>query len=137
MRNYLLLSFVASLFILGACSSTTSHIGSSSAADKDAMNNVDLTNRLKGYPGIRVYGNGPAAKIFSRGVNSISNNTPLFILNGNQVADYPDLYSMVNTREIKRIEVLVKPEEIGIYGFRGSNGVIKVTTVEDSKSEEE
>jgi len=42
---------------------------------------------------------------------------------------------MVDTREIKRIEVLVKPEDIGIYGFRGANGVIKVTTVAEKKSD--
>lgn len=120
-----LLTFIGFLLIC-SCSSS-SHIGSAEK-DNDAQQNVDLTNRLKGYPGIRVYGNGPAAKIFARGVGSISNNVPLFILDGNQVADYPNLYSMVNTRSIKRIEVLVRPEEIGIYGVRGANGVIKVTT---------
>jgi len=92
---------------------------------------VDLTTRLKGYAGIRVLGNGPAAKIFARGVNSITgSNQPLFILDGNQVPDYPELYRMVNTSSIKRIEVLVRPEDIGIYGVRGANGVIKVTTQE-------
>jgi len=135
MRYLSILSVLLTLLLLGSCGSSSSYIGSASDGSEDSINNVDLTNRLKGYAGIRVYGNGPSAKIFARGVNSISNNTPLFILNGNQVGDYPDLYSMVNTREIKRIEVLVKPDEIGIYGFRGANGVIKVTTVEDREKE--
>ena len=119
--GFSLFIFVTTILLSVACNSSRSHIGPSSSSD-DAIQNVDLTNRLKSYPGIRVYGNGASAQIVSRGVNSFVDNEPLFILNGNQVASYPDLYSMVNTRDIKRIEVLVKPEEIGIYGFRGSNG---------------
>lgn len=134
MKTYRLLSIAClfGLFVMSSCSSNKTAIGSSEPTN-DAQQNVDLTDRLKGYPGIRVYGNRSAAKIYARGVGSISNNVPLFILNGNQVPDYPTLYSMVTTRSIKRVEVLVKPEDTGIYGHRGANGVIKVTTVEEKE----
>lgn len=128
MKN--LLPLLVLLLILSSCS-TSQGPGLSPSDDESYNIAVDLTTRLKGYAGIRVLGNGPAAKIFARGVNSITgSNQPLFILDGNQVPDYPELYRMVNTSSIKRIEVLVRPEDIGIYGVRGANGVIKVTTQE-------
>ena len=128
MKDYRFFLYIIFAFVFAStgCSTSQSHIGSSKSSD-DALKNLDLTNRLKTYAGIRVYGSGASARIVSRGVNSFSDNEPLYILDGNQVSSYADLYSMVNTREIKRVEVLVKPEEIGIYGFRGSNGVVKVT----------
>ncbi len=119
------------LIALSGCNTSQSHIGTSESSD-DALRNQDLTTRLKSYPGIRVNGSGASAEILSRGVNSFVDNEPLYILNNNQVPSYPDLYSMVNTRDIKRIEVLVRPEDTGIYGHRGSNGVIKVTTAAKS-----
>ena len=99
---------------------------------KDVANDniaIDLTTRLKGKAGLRVLGSGSSASFFVRGINSIStNNEPLFVLDNMQIASYPDLYSMVTSADIKRVEVLKSPDELGIYGVRGANGVIKITT---------
>ena len=91
---------------------------------------IDLTTYLKRFAGIYVSGNGYNATISVRGVNSLSpsRSEPLVIIDGNQVASYSEAYSMVNSAMIKRIQVLKNPDEIGIYGVRGANGVIKITT---------
>lgn len=89
----------------------------------------DLTTRLKGMAGVRVLGGRGSAQVFIGGPSSINSGlAPLFILDGRPVGSYADLYSMVNTADIKRIEVLKNAIDIGIYGARGANGVIKVTT---------
>lgn len=89
---------------------------------------VDLTTRLKSYAGVSVSGVQGRAKITIRGVSSIMDQSPLFMLDGRQVATYSDLYSMVNTSAIKRIEVLKNPVDLAMYGSRGANGVIHVIT---------
>ena len=50
------------------------------------------------------------------------------ILDERPVPSYADLYSLVNTASILRVEVLKHPVDLAFYGFRGANGVIKVTT---------
>ena len=89
---------------------------------------VDLTTQLKKFSGIRITGDGPSATIHIRGINSIVSSEPLMILDGLEVSSYADLYGMVSRASIRRIEVLKTPDEIGIYGVRGANGVIRVTT---------
>ena len=39
----------------------------------------------------------------------------------------------INPHDIESIRVLKNPEDIGIYGIRGSNGVILITTKRPSK----
>ncbi|NQU51907.1 MAG: TonB-dependent receptor [Bacteroidetes bacterium] len=69
---------------------------------------------------------GRAASIKVRGTSSISfANSPLYVIDG-----YPidgDL-SRVNTNDIESIEVLKDAASTAIYGSRGSNGVILITT---------
>ena len=89
---------------------------------------TDLTTQLKKFSGIRITGDGPSATIHIRGINSIVSSEPLMILDGLEVSSYADLYGMVSRASIRRIEVLKTPDEIGIYGVRGANGVIRVTT---------
>jgi Outer membrane cobalamin receptor protein len=122
------------MLFLMACSSQKDYIEKGNEPEAFEPNiAVDLTTRLKGYAGLRVYGDGSRATITMRGVSSISGgNEPLFILNGNQMPNYAELHGIVSSQSIKRIEVLKNPNEIGIYGTRGSNGVIKVTTVDNS-----
>ncbi len=96
---------------------------------EDPLMSVDLTTYLKRFPGISVRGQGMTATITIRGVSSLNiSNEPLMILDGMQFPSYEDLYSVINTASIKRIEVLKNPDEIGIYGVRGANGVIRITT---------
>ncbi|KAA1247523.1 TonB-dependent receptor [Aquimarina sp. RZ0] len=68
---------------------------------------------------------GAGVKIRVRGVNSITgNNTPLVVIDGIFGGDL----RTINPNDIASIEVLKDASSLAIYGSRGSNGVILVTT---------
>ena len=70
---------------------------------------------------------GGAASIRIRGTRSISaGNDPLIVVDG--VVDAVESFSDINPDDIKSITVLKDASSTAIYGARGSNGVIIVTT---------
>lgn len=105
-----------------------------SAAPTDDINNpeatVSLVDHLRKFPGVFVDGNGENARVFIRGVNSISLNTePLFVIDGQQIIGGLAVASRAVTVEsIKRIRVLKTAAETSRYGLQGANGVIEITT---------
>lgn len=69
---------------------------------------------------------GASASMLIRGQNSITaSNTPLIIIDG---IPFSGGLSEVNPNDIKSIEVLKDASSAAIYGARGSNGVILITT---------
>ena len=70
-------------------------------------------------------GGNPMIRV--RGTNSInSNNDPLFVVDG--VVGVANALSILNPNEIKSMDVLKDASATAIYGARGSNGVIIITT---------
>lgn len=68
---------------------------------------------------------GGGVSIIIRGHNSVnSNSEPLYIVDGIPLADI----STIPVEDIESIEVLKDASSTAIYGARGSNGVILVTT---------
>ena len=91
--------------------------------------NVSLLNRIRSNPGIYIEGVGVNAKVFTKGVSSINNQKEvLFILNGVQVGTFSQIVNILNPESIKSITVLKNANDIAIYGFRGSGGVILIKT---------
>ena len=81
---------------------------------------VDITTN-DGTPGDDV-------GIVIRGGNSITgSNAPLFVVDGVPMPDFN--VSSLNTRDIKSFDVLKDASATAIYGSRGANGVIVITTV--------
>ncbi len=77
-----------------------------------------IRNRL---PGVRMTTDN---KIIIRGVNSImSSQDPLFVVDGSVVSSIDFILPV----DVKRVSVL-KDSAASIYGSRGSNGVILITT---------
>src|SRR5690606_27128196 len=66
---------------------------------------------------------GAASKILIRGVSSFGNTQPLVLVGGVQT----DLNN-ISADDIESIQVLKDAGAAAIYGVRGSNGVIVVTT---------
>jgi TonB-dependent starch-binding outer membrane protein SusC len=68
---------------------------------------------------------GGGATISIRGLGTINNNTPLFVIDG-----VPTKSSMseINPDEIETLTVLKDASSAAIYGARGANGVILITT---------
>jgi len=71
---------------------------------------------------------GAQTSIRIRGGNSISgDNEPLYVIDGFVVGTNFDLNS-INVNDIESIDVLKDASSISIYGTRGANGVILITT---------
>ena len=66
----------------------------------------------------------PDKRIIIRGVGSInSSNDPLILVDGSEITDL----STINPNDVKSVNVL-KDASSSIYGVRGANGVILITT---------
>lgn len=70
---------------------------------------------------------GSSSRIQIRGINSISGGSaPLIVIDGVPMPSF-DLNS-INSADIKSIEILKDAASAAIYGSRGANGVVLVTT---------
>lgn len=68
---------------------------------------------------------GATMKIRIRGANSISgNNNPLYVVDGMVVSDI----GSINVNDVESMEVLKDASATAIYGSRGANGVVLITT---------
>lgn len=107
-------------------------IGAVSVVDVDQMNNMAVANSMKGLqgqvPGVYITTDGHQrgiANIRIRGIGTLNNNDPLFIIDG--VPTKTNLH-MLNTEDIESMQVLKDASAASIYGSRASNGVIVITT---------
>src|SRR5690606_537581 len=70
---------------------------------------------------------GESSRLQIRGINSISaGSTPLIVVDGVPLPDF-DL-NTINSADIESIDVLKDAASAAIYGSRGANGVVLVTT---------
>ncbi len=71
---------------------------------------------------------GGTMNIVIRGNNSITQeNSPLYVIDGFPVED-PTVSASINPNDIESIDVLKDASATAIYGARGANGVIMITT---------
>lgn len=68
---------------------------------------------------------GAGAVIRIRGVGTLNNSSPLYVVDGMLLDDI----SFLNTNDISSIEVLKDASATAIYGSRGANGVVIITTL--------
>ncbi len=75
---------------------------------------------------------GGGISIRVRGASSISsNNEPLYVIDGFQT----DIGNQINPEDIQSIEILKDAAATAIYGSRGANGVVLITTKKGSKDQ--
>ncbi len=106
--------------------------GSVAKLDGKELSNVTVgnaTSALQGrMAGVQVenFGGQPggAANVFVRGVSSLTNSYPLYVIDGT----FTDNMSGINPKDIESIEVLKDASAAAIYGSRAANGVVLVTT---------
>jgi TonB-linked SusC/RagA family outer membrane protein len=95
--------------------------------------NLNVTQAIMGaVPGVMIQTNSagadPDQSIMIRGRSSISaSSDPLIIVDG---IPYGGSLSDINPRDIGSVEILKDASAAAIYGSRGSNGVILITTKE-------
>ena len=107
--------------------------GSVASVSSQELLSKPVTNALEGLqgrvPGVSVSLNsgapGGLASVVIRGMGSINSSTdPLYVVDGVAMTNIQYL----NPGDIKSMEVLKDASATAIYGARGSNGVIMVTT---------
>ncbi|WNH11305.1 SusC/RagA family TonB-linked outer membrane protein [Thalassobellus suaedae] len=105
--------------------------GSVSVVDVDEAKKIvtnDVAKMLQGQvPGVTVQSSGEPGgfvNIKIRGISSFTNNNPLFVVDGMIVDDPYDFA----TGDIESMQVLKDASASAIYGVRGANGVIIITT---------
>lgn len=70
---------------------------------------------------------GAAPAIVIRGANSVTqNNSPLYVIDGFPIEDFNN--NSINSSDIESIDVLKDASSTAIYGARGANGVVIITT---------
>lgn len=106
----------------------TGSISSIKGADLEKMPNTNPITSLQGkVPGLTIAASGRAGSapvVRIRGINSTNSASPVFVVDG----VLHDDIDFLNPADIESIDVLRDPSSIAIYGLRGANGVIAVTT---------
>lgn len=119
-------------------------------ADLSASRETNITNYLAGkVAGVQVSksgtGAGGSTNVVIRGKNSLgSGNQPLYVVDGFPILarsnenrssgissadiDYGDSPGDINPQDVESMNVLKGPAATALYGARGSNGVILITT---------
>ncbi len=109
----------------------TGSVASISAEEITQVPSGNLTQALQGrLPGVEFTQSssqpGASMQIRIRGTRSISGgNDPLVVLDG---IPFPGAMSDINPNDIQSIDILKDASATAIYGSRGANGVILVTT---------
>jgi TonB-linked SusC/RagA family outer membrane protein len=107
----------------------TGAVASVKGADIKSQGVSDITRSLQGkMPGVAIESAGgdpgSGTRILIRGVGTLGNATPLYIVDGVQVSNINNL----SPTEIESIDVLKDASAAAIYGSRAANGVVLVTT---------
>lgn len=125
--------------------------------DGEALTNASRINPLSGLvgqvAGLQIAesgsGAGGSSRILIRGANSLTgNNQPLFVIDGVPIDnsggssgglfggfDYGNAINNINLDDVESISVLKGGAASALYGARGQNGVIMITTRSGSKRE--
>lgn len=114
--------------------------------DLEAAREVNVADYLAGkVAGVQISklagGVGSSSSVVIRGNSSLSgNNQPLYVVDGVPIVndghssgvfesrDYGDGIGGINPQDIESISVLKGPNSSALYGSRGANGVILITT---------
>lgn len=105
-------------------------ISSVSGSDLKRSRSATLTNALAGrLPGVTVMGKGDApgfdeATVLIRGQHTSLNNGILLMVDGIQV----NSISFISPDEVESVSVLKDAAALAMYGARGGNGVLLITT---------
>ncbi len=96
----------------------------------------DIATSIAGkVAGVQVLGGAGStfsdAKIRVRGVNSLTGGNAIFVVDGTVVESRD-----VNMDDVETLSVLKGPAATALYGSRGSNGVIMITTKKGKKSKD-
>jgi TonB-linked SusC/RagA family outer membrane protein len=129
--------------IVGASMKKSDLTGAVSGVDAKTLSQKPVTNINEALQG-RVAGvfistsakPTDDASIKIRGVNTINGSTdPIFVVDGLVMDNSYSGFNAVNLTDIASIEILKDASATALYGSRGSNGVVVITTKKGKKGE--
>ncbi len=110
-------------------SDLTSSISAIKGDELNKMSSGNVMNSLQGkINGVEISNSGsPGAtpRVIIRGVSTINGSDPLYVVDGMPVGTN---INFLNPNDIESMQVLKDASAAAIYGTRGSNGVILITT---------
>jgi len=105
--------------------------GSVSSVKGDEVSKMPATNPIASLqgkvPGLTISNTGRAGAapvVRIRGINSTNSASPVYVVDG----VLHDNIDFLNPADIETIDILRDPSSIAIYGLRGANGVIAITS---------
>lgn len=119
-------------------SDLTGSVSSVKGSDLAKAAPVDVLSGLQGRAaGVRITASegapGAGMNILIRGTNSLGSSSPLIVVDG--IPGIPT--TSLNANDIESIEILKDASSTAIYGSRGANGVIMITTKRGKKGREQ
>lgn len=110
-------------------SDLTGSVASLRSEDVKRIGTVDVVQAMQGrVAGVEITGQtgepGGGARIRIRGVGTINNSDPLYVVDGFPLGNI----SFLAPGDIESIEILKDASATAIYGNRGANGVVVITT---------
>jgi len=116
-------------------SDVTGSVSKVNVDDLQKVSTIDAAQAIQGrVAGVNVMSNsgnpGSGVKIRVRGIGTINNSDPLFVVDGFPMGDI----SHIAPTDVESMEVLKDASATAIYGSRGANGVILIKTRSGSKA---
>ena len=109
-------------------SDLTGSVGAVKSKDLTKVATPNVANALQGrVSGVYISANGApgsSPEVRIRGIGTTNNSNPLYVVDGM----FMDDISFLSTHDIESMEVLKDASATAMYGSRGANGVIIVTT---------
>lgn len=115
--------------------------GATIQIDGEELQKRNTTNALQALqgqtPGVQISSTsgqpGEGLKVVVRGLGTIGNSGPLYVVDGVQTGDI----SYLNNADIESIDVLKDAASAAIYGSQAANGVVLITTKSGKKGHAE
>lgn len=114
----------------------TSSISAVKGDELKTLNSGNAMNSLQGkINGVQISsagGPGAIPRVLIRGASTVNNTDPLYVVDGMPVGFN---INFLNQNDIESMQVLKDASAAAIYGTRGSNGVILITTKKGAKGD--
>ncbi|MEL7122361.1 MAG: SusC/RagA family TonB-linked outer membrane protein [Bacteroidota bacterium] len=103
--------------------------------NKGALVSADnlITGKVAGVQVTPSAAPGQGASIRIRGGTTTGNNEPLYVIDGVPIGNGANLAFYVNPADVETFTILKDASATAIYGSRGANGVVMITTKRGSK----
>lgn len=129
--------------VVGVSMKKSDLTGSVSQIDGDALRerpvttvNEALQGRVAGVSITAAQKPSDDSSIKIRGTNTYnSGSTPIYVVDGMVMSNDYSFFNSINTNDIESIQVLKDASATALYGSRGANGVVLITTKKGSSPE--